>query len=482
MVRCILALIPFLVAVGWERANHPTTIEAPKATVQEPGPSYKQWRLACAKLAANRELKGKLPDKKLLPLPKFADFERSLDGYLQSEREGPLADAKAWVGERPDPKAFFDFENTWYGGKKVAFQPFAAKLVLPNDATVVLMGDLHGDVRSLLCTLDELNGRKILDGFKLRASKHYLLFLGDFTDRGAYGTEVLSTLFRLKLANPDRVYFARGNHEDFHIVSRYGFLDELRSKYGQEAKITKVMRSHDLMPVVYYVGTGTDFLQMNHGGMEPGYDPRRLLAASGSLRFELLGKLQQKAYHAARAGWLGNDPQAREVAEEHFRDFTPEAPTRPRSIGFMWNDFTVFADEPALAYDRSLVFGARPTRRILADASTDKARVRGVVRAHQHVAALNPLMSRLVACDGVFRHWQENESTADADKSVDAIRRQLHPEASRSIPDGSVWTFNASPDSVYGVGCRCDFATVGLLKLAPAFKDWRMSVLRIHVF
>jgi len=162
-----------------------------------------------------------------------------------------------------------------YGGKKVAFQPFAAKLVLPKDATVILMGDLHGDVRSLLCSLDELNDRKILDGFKFCDSKHYLLFLGDFTDRGAYGTEVLYTLFSLKLTNPDRVYFARGNHEDFNIVSRYGFLDELRAKYGQEANITKVMRSHDLMPVVYYVGTSSDFLQMNHGGMEPGYDPRR---------------------------------------------------------------------------------------------------------------------------------------------------------------------------------------------------------------
>src|ERR1043166_6633644 len=196
MNRCALALASVLIvaAVVWQRANEPTSNDTAKAAVQEPVASYKQWRLACAKLAANRELKGKLPDKKLLPLPRFTDFERGLDAYMQLEREGPLADAKAWVGAQPDPKVFFDFENTWYGGKKVAFQPFAAKLVLPKDATVILMGDLHGDVRSLLSTLDELNDRKILDGFKFRDSKHYLLFLGDFTDRGAYGTEVLYTL------------------------------------------------------------------------------------------------------------------------------------------------------------------------------------------------------------------------------------------------------------------------------------------------
>lgn len=451
-------------------------------TAQQAEPDYKQWRLACAKLPSNRELKGKLPDNKLLPLPQFADFEKALDAFLRLEREGPLAKEKIWVGDQPDPKVFFDVTRSWYGSKDVPFQPFAAKLVLPNDAVAIIMGDLHGDVRSLLRTLDELIDRKILDGFKFRESKHHFLFLGDFTDRGAYGTEVLYTLFRLKAANPDRVHFARGNHEDFNIVARYGFLDELRAKYGQQANITKLMRSYDLLPVVYYVGNGSDFIQMNHGGMEPGYDPRKLLAANGSLRFQLLGELKQKAYHSARKGWLGDDPDVLALADEHFGDFTPEAPTRPRTIGFMWNDFTVFANEAALGYDRSLIFGAKPTRRILADACTESVRVRAVFRAHQHVAALNPLMSRLVACDGVYRHWQDNESTADADKSVDAIRRQLLPEESRLVPDGSVWTFNVSPDSMYGVGCRCDFVTVGMLTLAPAFKDWRIKVVRIPVF
>ena len=330
--------------------------------------------------------------------------------------------------------------------------------------------------------LDELNQREILDGFKLRGAKHHFIFLGDFTDRGAYGVEVLYTLFRLKAANPDLVHLTRGNHEDFNIASRYGFLAELKAKYGQTANITKVMRAYDLLPVVNYVGTSADVLQMNHGGMEPGYDPRELLAAAGSPRFHLLGKLNQKAYHAARAGWLGDDPAVLAVADEFFRDFTPEEPTRPRAVGFMWNDFTVFADEPALGFDRSLVFGPKPTRRILADASTDTVRVRGVVRAHQHAAALNPLMSRLVASDGVFRHWQDAETTADADKTVDAIRRTLKPEATRPIPEGSVWTFNVSPDSGYGVACRFDFVTVGLLTLAPAFKDWRMGVVRLRVF
>lgn len=455
----------------------PATLPAQQAM-----PDYKAWRTACAKLPSNREQRGQMPNKNVWPLPTFADFEPALDGFLRTTREGPLADAKLWVSEQPDPKKFFDETRGWYSTPEIPFEPFAEKLVLPNDAVLILMGDLHGDVRSLMATLDDLNQRNILDGFQLKGTKHHLLFLGDFTDRGMYGVEVLYTLFRLKGANPDRVHFSRGNHEDINLVARYGFLDELRAKYGQQANISKILRAYDRLPVAIYTGNGTDFLQMNHGGMEPGYDPRELLASPGTLRFQRLGKLKQTTYHNAHAGWLGKDPAVLELVEKHFRDFTPEAPTSPRTIGFMWNDFTVFADEPALGFERSLVFGQKPTRQILADASTEKVRVRGVVRAHQHSAELNPLMSRLVASDGVFRHWQETETTADATKSVSVLRTTLKPEEKRSLPDGSVWTFNVTPDSPYGVACRCDFATVGILTLAPEFKDWRMQVIRITVF
>src|SRR5262245_12433648 len=106
-------------------------------SAQQALPDYKQWRSACAKLPANRELRGGLPDRKLLPLPAFADFERALDGFLRLEREGPLADAKTWVARQPDPKVFFDFAHSWYGSKDIPFQPFAAKLLLPNDAVAI---------------------------------------------------------------------------------------------------------------------------------------------------------------------------------------------------------------------------------------------------------------------------------------------------------------------------------------------------------
>ena len=54
----------------------------------------------------------------------------------------------------------------------------------------------------------------------------YMVFLGDYTDRGNYGIEVLYTMLRLKLANPEQVFMARGNHEDIQMIASYGFLAE----------------------------------------------------------------------------------------------------------------------------------------------------------------------------------------------------------------------------------------------------------------
>jgi Calcineurin-like phosphoesterase len=444
-------------------------------------PAYRQWISDCARLPSNRELRGTLPDRTLLPLPTFADFETALDGFLALAWKGEISEKEKWVDGAPEPAVFFDITRSWLGGKEIPFQPFAAKLVLPPDSTAIAIGDLHGDIRSFLQMLEELNRRKILDGFAVREPTWHLIFTGDFTDRGSYGTEVLYTLFRLKMASPAQVHIARGNHEDFDLASRYGFLDELRGKYGQDANITKLMRAYDLLPVVVYLGTGKDFLQINHGGMEPGFDPRALLAAPGNTRFQLLRELKQKTYDQARPGWLGEDPAVRELAAQLLADFTPETPSTPRMIGFIWNDFTVFRDEPQLGYLRSLVYGPVPTRRILADASTNEIRLRGVIRAHQHSAELSPLMSRLVACGGVYRHWQRNEDSSHAGHSVEAIRNRLRPGNPQPLPNGSVWTLNVSPDSVYGMGCGFDFAAAAVLNLAPEFEDWRISTLTLDV-
>ena len=446
-------------------------------------PTFAEWRDACAKLPTNRSLAGRMPPRELLPLQTFGEMDRVLDAFFAIATNGPLANPTNWVGTVPERDTFLNTQRGWFVAPQIPFEPFAQKLLLPPNARVFLEGDLHGDIHSLLAVLGRLNERKLLDGFQITDPDFYIIFLGDYTDRGFYGVEVLYTLLRLKLANADRVHFVRGNHEDLNLVSRYGFLAEGQAKYGRSFNAARILRAYDFLPVVIYLGAGNEFAQVNHGGMEPGYAPGKLLAAGGPLRFELLGKLQQAAYLKQHPDWLTNDATSLAGTREYYSDFTPTSPTVPSVIGFMWNDFTVFADEPGFTRnpDRAFVYGRTAVQHLLKTLGTGNAKVRTVIRAHQHSGIPNPLMTRLIAGNGLFRHWQETNSPSAVLASAASLANTLEHSETRSMPEGSVWTFNVVPDSVYGSGCDFSFVTFGILRMGPQFSDWRIEVERLTV-
>lgn len=423
-----------------------------------------------------------MPPRALLPLQDFAEMDRVLDEYFALSTHGPLRNTALWLGDAPRPATFFDVNRSWFMTPGIPFEPFARKLVLPPEAKVFVEGDLHGDIRTLLGVLGHLQERRWLDGFQVVDPNLHIVFLGDYTDRGLYGIEVLYTLLRLKVANPDRVHLVRGNHEDVRLASRYGFLAEGRAKYGTGFKAEKVLRAYDFLPVVLYLGCGTNFVQACHGGMEPGFSPGSLLASEGTNRFQLLGTLKQAAFLAAHPDWLGTSPEA-DVARGQFGNFVPESPTSPNVIGFMWNDFTVFRDEPAFAHnpERAFVYGQPAVAYLLRTAGSGQARLRAVIRAHQHSGTPNPLMRRLVASRGVFRHWQETNSPSAVDAESPEWAGRIERDARRAMPEGSVWTFNVGPDSVYGLGCGFSFATYGVLTFGERFEDWRMAVETVDI-
>ena len=44
-----------------------------------------------------------------------------------------------------------------------------------------------------------------------------------------------------------------------------------------------------------------------------------------------------------------------------------------------------------------------------------------------------------------------------------------------------VWTFNVSPDSVYGEGNHYTFDAFGILSTARKFADWRLRVVNVQI-
>ncbi len=476
--------VEIIVLAAFLAASVPPSTGAPAEAL----PSYEDWKAACSRLPANRVLKGRLPAKELLPLRRFKDFDAVLTPLLAQFKEGPLSLAENWVGEMPRDffdlsKTYFDDESNAAPGRAARFQPYVQTLSVPNGSEVFFRADLHGDIRSLLADLNWLNENRYLRGFSTRTN-FYMVFLGDYTDRGSYGMEVLYTLYRLKMANPERVFLGRGNHEEATLQRTYGFIQEARGKYGAEFDEKKVIRAYDFLPVSLYVGSGRNFIECHHGGMDPGFDPRPLLQAPGPMRFRLLGPLQQRQFFNSHPDWYARaDPGSRSLAERVYSDFVPVAPTVPLVLGFMWNDFSILTSERQFTLDpgRAFVYGQRATQYLLRQASTPEKQIQAVFRGHQQSSALNPMMRRLIASRGVFRHWQTSDSQALLNADIAELGAILEHEPVRPIPSGSVWTFNVSPDSVYGEECHYTFDTFGILKTAAEFADWRLQVVNVTV-
>ena len=445
-------------------------------------PTFADWKSACTDLPANRTLLRQAATTKLeTALPDFEEVAKALLAAFESFKTGSMESAANWVGAKPKVTEFFNTNRAYFLNPPIPFQPFAQKLQVPAGSEVIYHGDFHGDIHSFIAMLASLNQAGTLDGFRLAKPNSYMVFLGDYTDRGNYGIEVLYTLLRLKLANPEHVFMARGNHEDVQMISTYGFLAECRKKYATKFKPALIGRLYDFFPVVIYVGSGTDFIQCNHGGMEPGYLPGALLDTKPAVAYQLLGQVTGGTFLAKHPGLLQSaDPLRQSFLKSKILDHTPLAPMSPLINGFMWNDFTVFASEPGLGYmdGRGFVYGKSGTRIVLDASAGAKARVRGVFRAHQHSSAVNPMMRRLVAGNGLFRHWHEHDSLAKADATAAVLRGKckLEHNATRPLKDGSVWTFNVAPDSYYGRGNSYKFDTYGVLSTGEAFADWKLRV------
>ena len=194
-------------------------VAAAPATAQEIG--YSDWKTRCLKTPSNRTLKGRFPEKDQLPLKDFRVVQQLVEKLFGHTKQSEIAQLPNWIGEKPDPAEFFDTRRAYFLRSAIRFQPFAQKLVAEPGSEMIFHGDFHGDIRSFISTLEWLNRSGRMSGFRIKRPNTYLVFLGDYTDRGAYGVEVIYTLLRLKLANPKRVFFVRGNHEDFQLTARY---------------------------------------------------------------------------------------------------------------------------------------------------------------------------------------------------------------------------------------------------------------------
>ena len=124
-------------------------------------------------------------------------------------------------------------ENICYD-KKDKTKPFFVDWTIPDNATVLVVGDIHGGITCL----ESLFAHWIEMGFLLElgglAADVYVVSLGDLIDYGDNSLNVLYTMSMLRSKNPSQVMLLSGNHEGkSQTFSRSGakpFVEEIQQK------------------------------------------------------------------------------------------------------------------------------------------------------------------------------------------------------------------------------------------------------------
>jgi len=115
------------------------------------------------------------------------------------------------------------FGNLTVTGKLVVTEP---------EGEAIVVGDLHGDLETLVQILDD---SKFIDKMQ-KKEKTFLVFLGDYGDRGVNSVEVFYVVLKLKEAYPMNVVLLRGNHEGPNdlLPSPHDLPMHLQRKFGAE--------------------------------------------------------------------------------------------------------------------------------------------------------------------------------------------------------------------------------------------------------
>lgn len=408
-----------------------------------------------------------------------------------------------WV----DKNIPYDLFNSLQDGAVPVFDPYVQKIILPAGSTIAFHGDIHGDVHSLNGFIEKLQ-EEYLNGFTIIDPKFYMVFLGDYTDRGLYGAEVIYTILRLKCANPQQVFLVRGNHEDVLLNKQYTFCKELEQKFRDHASLLeKIQKMYETLPLALYLGCGNkqhkDFILCCHGGVELGFDPHALLQHPTNIAFTKLGtldrwgQLQTMLAHKDICALFkatnprtrsGNDIQqaiVREIpAHPYLNPFAPKNIVTIKkdigknhvgvSIGFQWNDYKVTTNNETNMYKptfveqvsgRGWIIGRTFNKAILQLHSDKAYTIQGVFRAHQHS---DPHMIHCIL---------HNPNDYNCNHGVGRIWIEELPNHPQKLWHNIVCTFSVCPNTPYNAhGFNCD--TYGILTVKENFDDWRLEVVQ----
>lgn len=332
------------------------------------------------------------------------------------------------------------------------FTPFIQKIIVKPGSKIITFGDIHGDYKALTSFINELVQTGYLDdSLKLIKDDVYLVFLGDYVNRGDNSINVMHTLCRLSLANPDHVILLRGNHEyaavaqylykrfnenKQNIVSSFLYakttlLHELEERFGAAYRYPDLLAWFDYLPLAVYMGVSdangsVQYVKFCHAGLERGYNPRDFLVSSSE--YLLLQNLDRT--------------QVLEEIQQHFQkdssdvdaissvvDLTqPQGPFHVR-LGFQWDNFLTECNngiKSAFSPERKRFYlGEEITKNLIKQRSSSQHAIMSIVRGHQHaddhiaeIGLKSPMLSLIRQQCGVVKQWNGLVYTLGASDAI----------------------------------------------------------------
>lgn len=334
-------------------------------------------------------------------------------------------------------------------------QAFYQVKILPHNSIIHAIGDLHGDSRSLLSSIKKLYWQNIINIDGIIQPDHFLILLGDYSDRGRQSCDVWNILMMLKKLNPDNVIIIRGNHETLHMAQEH-FLTEWiqqfcynESFHVQQEKLSKLFES---LPQAVLLGIPTTphdsiieqykFFLFCHGGIDPTVSFERAICKT-------IASYKKTGLHEAHnfllnlrcpegSGLLWTDFEANNTVDEEARSFLSNR-------GFGMRTFNTTAVLEYLERHRSHA----PEH----DYSLD-----GIVRGHQH---LRGGINRLLPVKVNNYSWQP-----------------LTPDSTYIQSNPTVYTCTSSPEGLAAVSDLSASEVWGPLEKRPYYSEDSMLTIK----
>ena len=423
----------------------------------------------------------------------------------------------------PDPSLFDENSTRTEIGLSTRRNLFVQRLVVDNNNEIVIISDLHGDAHSPIEYLKDLKSKNYFDdNFKITKNA-YIVFTGDYSDRGPNGAEALYTAMKLKIANPERVIMLRGNHEAFDLNKNsgsyassgmVGFTKELRRKFGYSLDTfkKKIITVYDLLPSALYIGTPVEtpdgqniikYALICHGGPEIRFDPRPLLSYPQKRvlyqKIDFLNAINSKECWLKGKGDFHRELEkiARRFKTRHEEKWFIEVPRQinfpeRKTNSFAWVDFIVGPEGETEYFKGSGIRGAnfgKPLITGLLEACRDDYtyrlkrkvthelgthyRLETIIRGHQHAGKMGKKMREH---NGIYNSWTPTQWNGT-------------PGTELSLANSPAWTMYVSPESIYGRVYGRKYFSEGLIHdyncgIYAILKliNWKLAPVKVEVF